>query len=101
GSGRANSRNSDGPPFAHDAVASRGKRGHLALRAGSRPGDRCLQKLRTGDTMAGMTNRPPNSRAVTADSPEPWARRTIAALALLFLFTLAPSEARAGIAFVK
>src|SRR5207245_1946817 len=57
--------------------------------------------MRRGDTMTRITHRPQPSEAKTVHSPGKPARRAVAPLALALLFSLAASEARAGIAFVK
>src|SRR5437016_14331042 len=53
--------------------------------------------MRRGDTMSRTTRRPPISGTKTRQP----ARRVVATLALALLFSLAASEAHAGIAFVK
>src|SRR5437879_2959760 len=53
--------------------------------------------MRRGDTMSRTTRRPPTSGTKTRQP----ARRAVATLAGAFLFGLAASEARAGIAFVQ
>src|SRR6266480_4024908 len=57
--------------------------------------------MRRGDTMTRITRRPQASGAKTVHSPGRPARRAVATLALALLLSLAASEARAVIAFVK
>src|SRR5438034_10442756 len=57
--------------------------------------------MRRGDTLTRITRRPQASGAKTVHSPGKPARRAVATLALALLFSLAASEARAVIAFVK
>src|SRR5437870_8038889 len=57
--------------------------------------------MRRGDTMTRITHRPQASGAKTVHSPGRPARRAVATLALALLLSLAASEARAVIAFVK
>src|SRR3989441_6127213 len=75
----------------------------FARRAGivARRSDGFAFAMRRGDTMTWITHRPQPSEAKTVHSPGKPARRAVATLALALLFSLAASEARAGIAFVK
>src|SRR2546422_182019 len=75
----------------------------FARRAGivARGTDGFAFAMRRGDTMTWITHRPQPSEAKTVHSPGKPARRAVATLALALLFSLAASEARAVIAFVK
>src|SRR5437667_6237509 len=75
----------------------------FARRAGivARRSDGFAFAMRRGDTMTWITHRPQPSEAKTVHSPGKPARRAVATLALALLFSLAASEARAVIAFVK
>src|SRR5438094_3320053 len=57
--------------------------------------------MRRGDTMSRTTRRPPTSGTKTRQPAGAWVRHALATLALALPFILPPSEARAGIAFVK
>src|SRR2546425_5204639 len=75
----------------------------FARRAGivARRADGFAFAMRRGDTMTRITHRPQPSGAKPVHSPGNPARRAVATLALALLFSLAASEARAVIAFVK
>src|SRR2546427_8728389 len=75
----------------------------FARRAGSvaRRPDGFAFAMRRGETMTRIPHRPQPSEAKTVHSPGKPARRAVATLALALLFSLAASEARAVIGFVK